>query len=120
MKLVDAIEYMGRQLFFSFACVALIVWTVAPAASHVPKIIETLHEHAEMIDTHGHSHGLEKDLIWAMHGHSHDVADHDHTQAVFIQTRTAREIVETCAAWRGLASAYWSPPLRRLERPPRL
>lgn len=117
---VDVIMRMGRRLFFSLACVALVVWTVAPTASHAPKIIETLQEHAEMIATHGHSHGLEEDLIWAMHGHSHDVADHDHTQAVFTQTRTAQVFEKTRATWRGLASSHWSPPLFRLERPPRV
>lgn len=120
MRLLDAITRLGRRLLFSLACVALVVWTVAPTASHVPKIIKTLQEHAEMIASHGHSHGLEEDLIWAMHGHSHDVADHDHTQAVFTQTRTAQVSVVTRAAWRGLAFAHWSPPLYRLERPPRV
>ncbi|MDU8928852.1 hypothetical protein RXV86_15780 [Alisedimentitalea sp. MJ-SS2] len=117
--LIDAITGRGKQMLFSLACVALVVWTVAPSSSHVPSVIETLQEHAEMIASHGHSHGLEEDLIWAIHGHSHDVADHDHTQAIFIQTRTAQMFVARRAAWRGLSHAHWSPPLYRLERPPR-
>lgn len=119
MRLAEAILWMGKRLLFSLACVALVVWTVAPTASHVPRVIETLQEHAEMVADHGHSHGFEEDLIWALHGHSHDVADHDHTQAVFLQSRTAQIFDVTTAAWRGHAITHRSPPLYRPERPPR-
>lgn len=114
-----AIQRALRRVLFALSCLALIVWTVAPNASHVPTVIETLHDHAEMIATHGHSHGLAEDLIWAMHGHGHDVADHDHSQAILIFARFARTRGETSAEWRSAARADWSPPLFRLERPPR-
>lgn len=108
-----------RRVFFALSCLALVVWTVAPSSSHVPTVIETLQEHAEMVATHGHSHGLEEDLIWAMHGHSHDVADHDHSQAVILPARYAQTYGETSADWRSTAQTDWSPPFFRLERPPR-
>ena len=73
-----------------------------------------------MIAEHGHSHGLEEDLIWAMHGHSHDVADHDHSHAVLLQPRSDGVAVEMTATWQGRALAHWSPPVFRLERPPRV
>ena len=109
----------ARRLLALLSCVALIVWSVAPRTSHVPTIIETLQEHAEMITNHGHSHGVEEDLIWAMHGHGHDVADHDHSQAVLLPARFARMHSETRTVWLGLALSDWSPPLFRLDRPPR-
>jgi len=119
MRLVDVITRTGRRLLFSLACIALAVWTVSPTASHLPKIVETLQEHAEMIATHGHSHGLEEDLIWALHGHSHEAADHDHKQADFIQDRAQNVTIETRIYWHGIAIANGPPPSFRLDRPPR-
>ncbi|HMA99062.1 MAG TPA: hypothetical protein VKO38_06380 [Wenzhouxiangella sp.] len=101
-------------------CIALCLWTISPSTSHIPKVVETLQQHAEMIASHGHSHGFEEDLIWAMHGHSHDVADHDHSQAVLTQARPDATAVETSTTWQGRALAYWSAPLFLLERPPRV
>lgn len=114
-----AIVRLMRQGLLALSCLALLVWTVAPTASHVPTVLETMQEHAAMVADHGHSHGLEEDLIWAMHGHNHDVADHDHSQAVLMPARFALCDSETSAEWRGLSKANWSPPLFRLERPPR-
>jgi hypothetical protein len=31
---------------------------------------------------HGHAHGDTIDALWALHGHAHDVADHDHNWAL--------------------------------------
>lgn len=115
----DAIVRWMRQGLVTLSCLALLVWSVALTASHVPTVLETLQQHAEMVAKHGHSHGLEEDLIWAMHGHSHDVADHDHSQAVLMPARFALNYGETRADWRGLSQANWAPPLFRLERPPR-
>ncbi|MFZ7094315.1 hypothetical protein [Primorskyibacter sp. 2E233] len=114
-----AIVRLMRRAIVALSCLALLVWTVAPTASHIPTVLETLQDHAEMVAEHGHSHGLEEDLIWAMHGHSHDVSDHDHSQAVLMPARFALSYSETSAEWRGLSQANWSPPLFRLERPPR-
>ncbi|MFW2545364.1 hypothetical protein ACN2XU_22280 [Primorskyibacter sp. 2E107] len=111
---------IGARLFALLTCFALVLWTVSPNASHVPKVIETLQEHAEVIVEHGHSHGLEEDLLWAMHGHSHDVADHDHGQVVLMQARRSTVPVETDTTWHGHALAHWSPPVFRLDRPPRV
>ena len=108
-----------RRMLLSVACFGLIVWTLAPSTGHVPQLVESLQEHAEMIASHGHSHGLEEDMLWAMHGHSHDAADHDHTQAAFFQTQTAYAPFEARTIWRGMQSGYWSSLLYRLDRPPR-
>ena len=74
-----------------------------------------------MIAEHGHSHGLEEDLLWAMHGHSHDSVDHDHSQAVVTvpdMGSTPVQIYKT--AWR--LNAATANPLRvyLIERPPRV
>lgn len=106
-------------MLVALACFAVVAWTVAPATSHLPKIMDTLLDHAEMIESHGHTHGFEDDLMWALHGHSHDVADHDHTQAVVLPSETARILPKIKTAKSGLIRIHWSTPLFLLERPPR-
>jgi hypothetical protein len=101
-------------------CVAVLVWSVVPATSHVPAVLDVLQEHSEMIAEHGHSHGLEEDLAWAMHGHSHDSVDHDHSQAVVLAHDPAAQPLDIYkAAWR--VSSTFPNPLRinLIERPPR-
>ena len=106
--------------FAALLGLALLVWTVLPATSHAPLIFETLQEHAEMIDEHGHSHGLEEDLAWAMHGHSHDSVDHDHSQAILIPGLFPQPFDGYATAWR-LDAAPAGPSMAFLiERPPRV
>lgn len=120
MRSCDAIIRMARQLFVALTCAALTLWTISPNDVHVPEIIETLQEHAEMINSHGHSHGLEEDLLWALHGHSHDVVDHDHSQAVLVPGRSVQVASTVSTIWRSSAVADWTPPHFRLDRPPRV
>jgi hypothetical protein len=68
-------------------CLALIVWSAVPSFTHSPAVFETIQGHLEMVEDHGHSHGFEEDLYWAMHGHSHDTADHDHNPAYLLTGR---------------------------------
>lgn len=111
---------VGRGAFAALLGFAVLVWTVMPATSHAPTILETLHEHAEMIAEQGHSHGLEEDLAWAMHGHGHDSADHDHSQAVLTPGLFPQPFEVYTTAWRldaappGLSMAFL------IERPPRV
>jgi len=108
-----------RQVFVLLTCAAVVIWSVSPGSSRVPKVIETLQEHAEVIQSHGYSHGIHEDLLWAMHGHSHDAVDHDHSQAVLLPGRIPQPATETFATWRRAALSDWTPPHFRLERPPR-
>ena len=72
----------GRQAFAALLCLSLFVWSTTPAATHAPTVFETIQDHLVMAADHGHSHGFQEDLYWAMRGHSHDVADHYHSQAL--------------------------------------
>ncbi|WP_170328541.1 hypothetical protein [Ruegeria arenilitoris] len=119
MSSVMAIKRVMRRVLVVLSCLALLVWAVAPGSSHVPTVFDTLQHHAEVVSEHGHSHGFEEDLMWAMHGHSHDVADHDHTQAVLMPIRYVHAFDEANAVWRSPARTDWSHPLFLLERPPR-
>lgn len=101
-------------------CLCLVFWSSQPVTSHIPDVLATLQDHAEMIETHGHSHGFEEDLAWALHGHSHDVADHDHSPALLLRGSYV-------ATWDAPEAAgfsarhFWRPgPVYRHERPPRV
>ncbi len=72
-----------------------------------------------MIADHGHSHGFEEDLFWALHGHSHDAADHDHSQVVLLANNGPAALLLGKDIWRLRTSRV--DPFRdfRIERPPR-
>ncbi|WP_108259900.1 hypothetical protein [Mangrovicoccus ximenensis] len=109
----------GAARILAAACaLALLAAQVFPPP-HVPKLLHVLSDHAAMIADHGHSHGLEEDIAWALHDHSHDQADHDHIQAVLPSRRGGTAPLEFSALWHAPALAHWTPPVFRLERPPR-
>jgi hypothetical protein len=113
----------ARALVRHAACgvlvAALVLWSVLPAATHAPAIVETIQDHLEMVADHGHSHGFVEDLMWAMHGHSHDAADHDHGQAVLTPPGgTGLALAVSRPRWR--VPAIRGPTRAfRIERPPR-
>lgn len=120
-ELMTTLRTIGKTAFATVLCVVVLVWSVMPTTSHAPAILDVLQEHSEMIAEHGHSHGLEEDLAWAMHGHSHDSVDHDHSQAVVPGPDLSPHPMEIYSTvWR-LGSAT-SNPLRidLIERPPRV
>lgn len=110
---------IGRRVFAALLCLSLVVWSVMPSATHAPAVFETIQDHLEMIADHGHSHGFEEDLYWAMHGHSHDVADHDHSQALLALGDRSHPISAYRDAWRLKASPGGRHHTFRIERPPR-
>ena len=109
----------GRQAFAALLCLSLVLWSVMPAATHAPAVFETIQDHLEMIADHGHSHGLEEDLYWAMHGHSHDAADHDHNQAYLAFGDRSHPTSAYKDSWRLRASPGGGHHTIRIERPPR-
>ena len=109
----------GRRALAALLCLSLVVWSVMPAATHAPAVFETIQDHLEMIADHGHSHGLNEDLYWAMHGHSHDTADHDHSQALPEPGERAHLIASYRDAWMLKASFGGGHHTFRIERPPR-
>lgn len=109
----------GRQAFAALLCLSLVLWSVMPAATHAPVVFETIQDHLEMIADHGHSHGLEEDLYWAMHGHSHDAGDHDHNQAYLAFVDRSHPTSAYKDSWRLRASPGGGHHTIRIERPPR-
>lgn len=116
-----AFRNISNMVFALVMGVSVSLWSVVPASSHAPVIAETIQDHVEMIETHGHAHGnLAEDIYWAMHGHSHDAADHDHSPAVLTLARRGSVIEPTRDLWRLRASPPGPSRSFRIERPPRV
>jgi len=109
----------GRKALAALLCLSVFVWSAMPSTTHAPAVFETIQDHLEMIADHGHSHGFEEDLYWAMHGHSHDVADHDHSQALLALDDRNQPTFAFRDAWRPRASPGDGHRTFRIERPPR-
>ena len=110
---------IGQHVFAAILTVSLALWSVVPAATHAPAVFETIQDHLAMIDDHGHSHGFEEDLYWAMHGHGHDTADHDHSQATLLRATGESPALHDRAAWRFRSVPAGPSRIFRIERPPR-
>ncbi|MHA6347661.1 hypothetical protein [Roseivivax sp. CAU 1761] len=110
----------ARSLFAAFLCLALVVWSLMPAVFHAPVIFETIQDHAAMIADHGHAHGLEEELARALHGHGHDAADHDHSQAILVAGRIAQPFAGYWDIRRPERADAGPWPVHRIERPPRV
>lgn len=112
-------QIFARHVLAAVICLSVAVWSVMPTANHVPTVLETLDEHAQMIASHGHSHGLAEDLVWALHGHSHDVVDHDHNQAFLTAAHDSDMLYHRTGIWRFHAAPEFAMRVSRIDRPPR-
>ncbi|MEO1639718.1 MAG: hypothetical protein AAFU41_10790 [Pseudomonadota bacterium] len=110
---------IARRLFTVLTCSAFVVWSVSPSLTHAPIVFETIQDHLEMVEDHGYSHGLEEDLYWAMHSHSHDVADHDHSQAFLSAGQRSDPLAEFSEVLPRMGSSSGPSRHFRIDRPPR-
>ena len=110
---------IGRRAVAALLCLSLLVWSMLPSALHVPTIGDTQHEHAETATAEGHSHGLERDLLWALHGHGHDAVDHDHNPALAAPAHGAGFLIAARDKWQLPPSPGAPHRVFRIERPPR-
>lgn len=118
-QVMETWRNLGQKALAALICLSVVVWSVMPVATHAPTMLETLQDHAEMIADHGHSHGLEEDLFWAIHGHSHDAVDHDHSQAFLPLDDGSQPTAGSRDAWRLRSSQQIADRNFRIERPPR-
>ena len=119
-ELMEYANDIVRRFFAILTCLAWLVRSVVPSFTHAPTVFETIQDHLEMVEDHGHSHGFEEDLYWAIHGHSHDVADHDHNQAFLSPGRSAEPSSEFSEPWLRIASTSGPTRQFRIDRPPRV
>lgn len=113
------LQTFGKQAFATLLCLYLAGWSVMPVSGQTQTAFETIQDHLEMITDHGHSHGFEEGLYWAMHGHGHDTADHDHSQAFVAPDEQSHMAYAHRDAWRILSSSDGHRVNFRIERPPR-
>lgn len=118
-RLVKHLRTIAQSALVALTCLSLVVWSLAPSASHVPSVFDVVAEHTDMIADHGHSHGLEEDLFWALHGHSHDVADHDHSHAMLVLGSSSYPPTAYRDTFRLRASSDGPQRVYLIERPPR-
>lgn len=117
----------GRQLADWLRCafavaltVCLLVWSVTPSFTHSASYLKGLSEQSQTIAEHGHSHGDEMDEYWTLHGHSHDVADHDHSSAILTLAYDTHFITGFQLPRALKPSLDNTDPIYLLERPPRV
>lgn len=105
-----------KRMVAAVVCLALLCWSITPSFTHAPTVFETIHDHLKMVQEHGHSHGFEEDLFWALHGH--DVADHDHSQAFLVPSQSTTPSLAFSTAWWQMASTDGPAGQFRIDRPP--
>ena len=84
------------------------------------ELVKIVAEHHAEIEEHGHSHEDIVDVMHAYHGHSHEIADHDHNIAFLPPREASGALLPTSTNWAVSDSAM---PDRRdygLDRPPRV
>ncbi len=82
------------------------------------ELAKIVSEHHAEIEEHGHAHEDIVDLMHAYHGHSHEVADHDHNLAFLPPRDVMSTPMPTSTGW---AIAHDGLPDHRhysLDRPP--
>jgi len=105
--------------------IVLAIGTLASANSRsvthdFTELAKIVAEHHAEIEEHGHAHEDIVDLLHAYHGHSHEVADHDHNIA-FLPPRDAMSTpMPTSASWAMAHSAMPDRGYFGLDRPPRV
>ena len=109
----------GYNTLAALLCLSLVFWSLVPAVPHGAKIFKANQDHPEMITDHGHSHASEEDLNWALHGHSHDVIDHEHSQALLTASSGTGERLSYRDGWRTGLASHGANRIFRIERPPR-
>ena len=101
-------------------CFSLLYVSLLPHPPHQPTLFQTLQEHAAFMAEHGHAHGFDEDLADAIHGHTHDVLEHDHSVATLAVPPIAAQSVDFLSILRPPKTVAHPGRLYRIERPPRV
>jgi len=84
------------------------------------ELAKIVAEHHAEIKEHGHAHEDIVDLMHAYHGHSHEIADHDHNIAFLPPREPAGFVMPTSTSWMMAHSAMPDCRDYGLDRPPRV
>jgi len=116
---MQKLRTFGGTTFALLLVGSFLISSVMPGAKHVPLVLEQNQDHQEMVADHGHSHGFIEDLLWAIHGHSHDAVDHDHSPAMPVFVNSAL-FPENRDVWQSGVSKNKTSYAFLIERPPRV
>ncbi len=109
-----------RHAFIAMMVLCVFAWSVAPSFTHSANYLLSVSERSQIMGDHGHSHGEALDNYWALHGHSHDAVDHDHSSAILFLVAEAESVVRFRLP-DALEPFLDKPdPIYRLDRPPRV
>lgn len=117
---MKTLKTFSQICFSALLMLSFMVWTMLPLTTHSPSFVETLQEHVQMIEDHGHSHELIEDLLWDRHGHNHDVTDHDHNPAMLVLGVSQEPMLTLREMKHFLLSSNGSSQIFRIDRPPRV
>lgn len=112
----------GRMCLHVLLCVALVALSHSANAVHITKELADVSQSMGSAADHGHDHDPAEDLddlSWLLHGHGHDVVDHDHSPIVLLRPMERKALREQRTRWRLPTARAPSALHRRLERPPR-
>ena len=91
------------------------------SVTHDPtELAKIVAEHHAEIEEHGHSHEDIVDVMHAYHGHSHEIADHDHNIAYLPPREASDTLSPTSTNWAMSDRAMRGRRDNSLDRPPRV
>lgn len=113
-------RYLRGMLTIALA-VGMILSANSRSVTHdFTELAKIVAEHHAEIQEHGHAHEDIIDLIHAYHGHSHEIADHDHNIAFLQPRETSDGPLPTSKSWAMSSSAMSDRRDYGLDRPPRV
>ena len=117
---MNRIRRIPHLALTALLCVSIVSLSAAPPASNALKMLEIIEAHAQMVTEHGHSPGFVGDFFWPLHGHTHNIADHDHNPDTLAWGLDSSGHLFSRNAWLPARTPPTKAgPMFRLERPPR-
>ncbi|SRR6056297_1961501 len=117
------LAHWRRPLLCVLICAALVASSLSTITGHSPQGLWSASQLAATVTEHGHGHDHNalEDLWTALHGHAHDVVDHDHSPIALPRPSDGGFAHgEKAALWRPLTQRIASGLTEPLERPPRV
>ena len=84
------------------------------------ELAKIVADHHAEIEEHGHAHNDIIDVMHAYHGHSHEIADHDHNIAFLPPRDESGALLPTSKSWAMTNIAMRDRRDYGLDRPPRV
>jgi hypothetical protein len=112
--------YLRGLLTIALAVGMLLSANSRSVAHDFTELAQIVAEHHAEIEEHGHAHEDIIDVMHAYHGHSHEIADHDHNIALLPPRDLSSSILPTSTTWTMVNSEMRDRRDYGLDRPPRV